>query len=1147
MAFQLVLGGSGRGKSTWLYQWLIDQSIQHPEGDYIVMVPEQFTMQTQRQLCMMHPSGGIWNIDILSFKRLALRVFEETGITPGEVLTETGKNLILKKVAGQVKDRLQVMGGRLDKPGYISEIKSALSEFAQYEIGDEELEEMIEKAAGKQQLQGKLQDLKVLREAFDEFRADRFISGEELLDVFAQAAPLSRRLKNATLVFDGFTGFTPVQMTALRAIFPLVKEIKITVTLGSEEKLAGRIIPHELFAMSKKTIKGLHVLASETGVEILDPVYPNHTGRFIPGSGLDNLERTLMRTGRAQQGDAPKDIFLQQLPDPAVEAENAARLIRRLTGEEGLRMREIAVIAGDLPSYEKIIEHTFAGEEIPFFIDRTKSIFLNPALEFIRGGLAVAQESFSYESLMRFLRTGCTGLEVRSIDLLDNYVLACGIRGRKRWQSDWTIVPRGYTEEMVSEINDTRKVLMERLDPFMDAFLRKQASASEYTEALYDMMVGFDLPGVLSKLELEAQEAGRKDKALEFGQIYGVIIHLLDEIVQLLGEEVLTLREFSQILEAGFSEAKVGIVPPGLDQVHVGDMERTRLNGIKVLIFVGVNDGWIPKKSSSAGIMSDFEREFLEEAGIALAPGERENSFIQRFYLYLCLTKPSMRLYLTCAGTAMDGKSLRPSYLMNLLRGKSGVEELTAAQEEELPEKIRSLQEGPAVLAAAIRQIADGERQVDDKLLESIRSYLSLPEYAPTVRTLLKAGLNRTQPARLTPDMAQKLYGLVLSDSVTRLERFAACPFSHFAQYGLSLRERPVFSVSGADLGNLAHYALELFARKTQENALDWKAITPQMQAQLSDECVQEVLEDYGFGLFKDTARNRYLASCMERIVRRSLWASLEQIKAGSFVPTAFEVPFQAAGNLPGTVLDLGGGRRMTLKGRIDRVDIAQSDDRRLVKVIDYKSGKTGFDPTSLYNGEQLQLPVYLRLAMEMEKKANPGSRIIPAGLLYYHLQDPMIKGTLDSTFEDLAPEILKAFKPDGYVNSSEEVLHAFDNSDSAKSPYVAADRLKSGGLAKVAKALPTNTLQDILSFTEHKLTDLGRAIESGSIEASPWKKAKKTACDYCNYRNVCRFDPAAGSSYRSIRKMKPEEAFEAIVREEAARKKQTGGEADGE
>ena len=1164
MSLQFIFGNSGSGKSHTLYERLIAESRVHPEHNYIVIVPEQFTMQTQKDLVMLHPDRGIMNIDVLSFRRLAHRIFEEVGADRRSVLTETGKNLMLRRVAMEQKDSLQVLGSRMNRPGYVSEVKSMLSELMQYEVTDFEMEQMMEFAQGRPLLHAKLADLRVLYRAFLEYQRERFMKPEELMDVLCQLAGRSELLRKSTLAFDGFTGFTPSQMNVLRELLALCPRVWVTVTIDTRESFYGAIQEHELFALSKKMILGVSEAARES-TSIEEPIVlgRRELPRFREGGMLRHLEQNLFRKRRAvyhEKDSATKDdepepgsgseaehseiinlgtenaeISLHTSSTPAQEVHFAARTISRLVREKGYRYQDIAVITGNLNSYHNYIKKIFPMYEVPAFLDETRHILLNPCLEFVRGALSVAEKDFSCESVFRCLRTGMLGLSPEETDRLENYVLAAGIRGRARWEKEWTYLAGGMSSEELAFCNECRERALRHLLPFAREMRRKDATLRQHADALCELLEVCQVQQQLKDRERALEAEGAREEAREYSQIYGILIALLDEMVDLLGDEQVSESEFAEILDAGFAEARVGIIPPGVDQVQVGDIERSRLAHVKALFFLGLNDGWVPSRGDGGGIVSDMERELLRESGVELAPSQRENSYTQRFYLYQNLTKPQDHLYLSCCTASGDGTAMRPSYLLSVIgRLFPGINTVREEDAGSSVYQVTSKENGMLCLTRGLQEIREGARDVE--WMELYASYLRDGQYADCVRQLARAAFAQGGQERLSYHTARELYGEAMTASVTRLEQFASCAFAHFASYGLRLSERELYGVRAVDLGIIFHRAMELFSRKLQGEGRDWTEISVEEQGALMESCVDEVAQEYGDGVLHGSARDEYTVRRVKRILCRTAWAMHEQLRAGQFRPVGFEVSFADIGDLEAVHVRFGEGGTIRLQGRIDRIDTAEADDSVYVKIVDYKSGATKFDPVSLYYGLQLQLVVYLNAALEMER----GSQVVPAGIFYYHLDDPILEREEGATEEQMREKLLKKLRPDGVLNSDMKVLRMLDGKLSGDSLVIPAGLKKDGTLKASSDAVTTEQFVQLSAFVSKKMADMAEEILQGSIEARPFEDKTHSACDFCVYADVCGFDrKIPGKCRKRTAELGEDEVWEKIAAETASDEEQ--------
>lgn len=1154
MPLQFIFGGSGSGKTHLLCERVIRESREQPDRNFMVIVPEQFTMQMQKELVMLHPDKGIMNIDVLSFRRLAHRIFEEVGADRRTVLTETGKNLMIRKVAIGQKEKLTVLGGRMNLPGYVSEVKSVLSELMQYEVTDFEIGQMLEFAKDRPLLHAKLTDIRVLYGAFLTYQRDRFMKPEELLDVLCRVAPRSQLLRTSTLAFDGFAGFTPSQLHVLEVLASLSPQMLMTVTIDAREPFYGEIREYELFAPSRKLIRAVSDAvrrgwarrpdAADDGGAFLPPIVLGRNGspRFAQGSALYHLEQNLFRPVQKVYLDKPRELSLHVSQTPAEEVHFAARSICSLVRREGCRYRDIAVIAGNLSEYDNFVKKIFPMYEVPYFLDETRHIRLNPCLEFVRGALLVVEKDFSYESMFRVLRTGMAGLLPEQTDRLENYVLASGVRGFGRWESEWEYRPDSVTPEGLAACNEYRALVMEKLGPFAQRMRQKSLPLLERAEALCTLLETCGVQQQLKDREQELASQGAREEAKEYSQIYAILIGLIDEMVELLGEEQVSCREFSEILDAGFDDARVGIIPPGIDQVQVGDIERSRLSHVKYLFFLGLNDGWVPARGESGGIVSDMERELLRQTGIELAPSARENSYIQRFYLYQNMTKPEKRLYLSwCAGSG-DGAAMRPSYLVAAVRRMfPKLEQHYEAPAGTAAAQVSSKENGLLYLTRGFERVRAGE--AERSWLELYRMYLQDDAYCERVRTLAQAAFAHAGHERLTYSTSKALYGETMTNSVTRLEQFASCAFSHFVMYGLRLGERELYGVRPADLGILFHRSMELYSRQLQNEKRDWASVTQQEQEELMERCVDETAQAYGGGALHAGARAEYTVRRLKRILCRTVWALHEQIRAGCFRPTGFEVSFADAGDLEAVNVRFGENGRIRLQGRIDRIDTAEDPDTVYVKIIDYKSGMTQFDPVSLYYGLQLQLVVYLNAALEMERRLHDGKKVVPAGIFYYRMQDPVLEREADVTDEEQQEKLLKKMRPDGVLNDDREILRMLDRGLDGDSLVIPAGLKKNGELKAFSSTASTEQFEQLSGFVANRLVRMGEQILSGDIEVKPVADKNGSACDYCACADVCGFDrKLPGMCEKRLPELTKDEAWERIAQESGVEKDDQSG-----
>lgn len=1060
-----LTGSSGSGKSMRLYDALLAMSQAAPDRKFFLVVPEQFTMQAQRNIVENSPGHGTFNIDIVSFNRLAYRVFEELGIELPTAIDDTGKNLILRKLIDENKKSFKIIRAK-DSQGFVSEIKSVISELLQYSVTPQMLDEACERLRNgginnNERLRRKLGDISLIYQAFREYISDKYITTEEVTGILCSYVDKSAILKDAVFAFDGFTGFTPVQYRLIELLFDKAQSMYFTATLPEDGD-------RWLFNMSYDMLRRIGECADKHHVQVVrEKVGEDVPYRFAGSPELAHLERNLYRDMAVYEKDTD-NIRIYSALGKRAEVQYAAAGIKRLVGR-GMRYRQIGVIASSMEDYRELIATVFEENKIPVFMDNKRSILANPAVEYIRAALAIVEKDYSYESVFRLLK-GCMCSFARAeVDVFENYVLALGIRGHKRYNEPFRRKYPSKRELDLELINDVRVRLCGLMEPLYQVFHDKGATVADYMDALNTFLdesrVYEQLDALRERMENEHQAAAAK----EYSQSYEKLMELFTQTKKLLGDETMGIKEFADVLDAGFNEIKIGIIPPTLDMVMVGDVERTRLDHISALFFIGVNEGLVPKINTNHGLFSETERELLGSAQLELSPTSRQKAFMQSFYLYLLLTKPSDMLTFT---VNREGK---PSKLIADIRRMFPGALCGSDDTVEPTQLIYNSLEGFRYIFSRFNEGLE-LNEAEQSLLHVLKNDTV---YAKKYNELADIALRKVSEQRITQNAARLLYGEKLVGSVSRMETFASCAFAHFAKYGLELEERKLYEIGAADLGTLFHEALKAYSMRLAQEKLDFATVGDRRKEYIR-EAVEYAMTDYNNSVFYDSKRNEYMREKIHSMLERTAWALGKQTEAGSFTPVNFEKSF---------VFEQNG---MKIRGKIDRIDLAKTEDKSYVKIIDYKSGKRTLDLGKIYDGLSLQLMVYLHSLM----KDNA-----PGAAMYYNIDDPVVDYKEGENPDD---GILASLTPQGIVNSDSRVLALLDKvTTSGKSSYIPVAYNKDGTLSKTSSAASEERLRLLGTYASMKLEELGEHISEGEIAPNPYPES----CDYCPYRLVCGFE----------------------------------------
>ncbi len=1125
MKYKYYLGPSGSGKTKKIMSDITERALAEENKTFLLIVPDQYTMQAQKDMVEMNPNHGIMNIDVLSFGRLYHKVIEEVGHGNEVTLDDTGKNLLLRRVSLKIADELETIGSSLDKPGFIHEVKSVISEFIQYGYEPESLDKLIEEAdrGHKKALKKKLVDLKKVYFAFQEYKKDKYITTEETMGLLARKLAMTEGLDNAVIAFDGFTGFTPIQKQVIVALTHKASELWFSVVLDSNDN-HGQASVGELFGLSKRYMASVdRIMQQEKAVKLGDCILPegNNNPRF-KNDELSFVERNIFRNNNAvyNKEDDIQNITLFKADNPREELRHVCVEINKLIRTGKYAYRDMAVVTGGLDIYAPFVNDLFGIYEIPVFIDQGRKLVLNPMIEYVKAGLAVIRKNFSYESVMHLLRSGVSGISWDKIDEFENYLLALGIKGYKAYSQDFARFPkylRSYdgkkiciTDEAVAklgEINDTRRQFMEIMAPLVSTVSGKnRISAREITESLYNFIADNGLYERIEQYVSKFEETGDLQRKKEYEQVYRELMKLLEQIVALVGDEQFELDEYIKILEAGISEIKIGTVPGQTDYVLVGDIERSRLKEIKILFLVGANDGNIPKNSGNGGIISDLDREFLagNEAseGIELAPTAREKIFSQKLYLYMNMTKPSEKLYLSYADTDALGKALKPSYLIDVINKLIPGIKLCHISGTDYLTEISGKKDEDSILADLIRRFAAGSiNESDEKLFYALYDWGK--EDDNKLRQMRDAAFYHYETKPLAREVVNALYGKVIMNSISRLERYAGCAYSHFLQYGIALSTREEFDVSRMDIGNVYHEVLQRFAAYIKDHELDWAKLDDDEARKILDEIYDGVVNSYGESLFFKDAKSAYEIEKMKRVLLKAVDTVVFQVKKAAFRPKEFELEFKNAVDAKAFNIGLSDDEKIAIRGKIDRIDTYEDSQHIYVKIVDYKSSQRKLDLVQVYNGLSLQLVVYLDQAVkEVQKKSN--KEVKPAAMYYYPVYLPTVESDEPLDIEEINASIRKSLIQAGVSVRDDELIEKLGGQFDKNSEVIKVDKTAKGDYTKNSELIDEADLNTVMQYANYKLGQISKSIIDGNIEARPCGEG---ACTYCPFRQVCGYD----------------------------------------
>ncbi|MFE8700303.1 helicase-exonuclease AddAB subunit AddB [Cytobacillus sp. FJAT-54145] len=1159
MSVRLLVGRSGTGKTTYCLNEIQDKMLNNPDGDPIIyLVPDQMTFLSEYKLITAPEIGGMIRTQVYSFTRLAWRILQETGGISRYHLSNVGLSMLIRKIIEDKKDELTLFQKAADKNGFIQQMEQMLTEFKRYCVSPEEL--AVKKASfvdgenPSKALHDKLHDLELIYKNFEESLLDKYIDSEDYFRLLTEKAVSSNYLKNAEVYIDGFYSFTPQEYMIIEQLMKLCKNVTITFTL---DKPFNEVAPDELhlFRMSGENSQTIYEIARTEGIQV-EEFLLNEQKRWQHPS-LQHLENHFnSRPTIPYKGDTV--ISVGQAVNRRAEIEGLARTIQKLVREKDYRYRDIALLMRNGNEYRDIIETVFHDYEIPYFIDQKRTMLNHPLVELVRSTLEIINGYWKYDSVFRAVKTELlypltsNSLQLREkMDHLENYVLAYGIQGDKWIKKDRWIYRRfrGLELESVPQ-TDRERQLEQQLNELrlmitapvlrLSRRLKKADNGRKLSEALYLYLEELDIPAKLEKWKLEAEEKGNLIQSREHDQAWNSMMEMLDQFVEMLGDEQVTLKQFASILDAGMESLRFSLVPPAIDQVLAADLEKSRLSDVKVAFIIGLNEGVLPAKFSEDGLLADEDREKLINSGLKIAASSRTRLLDEEFIAYKAFTTPAEQLFISYPLANEEGKALiASSYIKRMtdMFPDANIQYyMTEPSELTESEQLQYVVNENTTLAHLTSQLQLKKRNypIYDFWWDVYNYYLSNPRWNDLTKKVLLSLDYSNQSKQLPEEISKELYGEEIQTSVSRMELFHSCPFSHFAQHGLKLRDRQIFRLEAPDIGELFHGALKYIAETITNKNLSWNDISKSEIEKLAKEAVEVLAPKLQNEILLSSNRHHYIKRKLEQIIKRASFVLSEHAKSSGFVPVGLELGFGPKEKIPPLSFSLRNGTKMELVGRIDRVDKAVDESGVYLRVIDYKSSSKDLNVNEVYYGLALQMLTYLDIIIS-HSSSLIGAAANPAGVLYFHVHNPMINTTKMLGIDEIEEELFKKFKMNGLLLGEENVIKLMDNTlDTGDSQIISAGIKKDGSLSKRSKVASKEEFEGLRKFVRKMYVQTGDSIIDGTVNIAPYKMKDRTPCTFCSYKPVCQFDESLeANKYRSLPVQSKEEVLD-LIRKEA-------------
>ena len=1111
MSLRIIYGRAGTGKSEYCYKEIAKKV---KEEKILIITPEQFSFTAEKKLMEAIDTQAVINAEVVTLSRMAYRVINEIGGKTETNLSKCGKAMLIYSILNNNKKELKFLG-KTDENVDMAE--TAITEFKKHGISVEQLKQEMNRQEDIY-LKNKLKDMCTIYEDFEEQLSGKYIDETDLLTILAENIEKTDMFKNILIYIDEFAGFTSQEYEIIKKLIQIAKQV--TITICTDELHEAKNPDTDIFYSNENTVNRLLEAAKDCDAKV-EEIKLENTYRF-KNAELMHLEQNLYSNRAKKYENKIENIQLFLAKNQFSEIEEVAKNILKLVRDNGYRYRDISIITKNIATYSSLAKAIFNKYDIPIFIDENRDLNQNILIQYVLAILEIFTKNWSHEAVFNYIKIGFSGLEEDDIFKLEKYCLKWGIKQNK-WKKEFTYGK--YEEKDKPEIERLEQIRKELVNPLikLKSKIDENKTAENISKAIYQFLVEQEITEKIQEKIEELEEIGELDLSNEYENSLNTIIDVLDEIVLVFKDDKITIDKYAQILKVGFKNSSLTKIPGTQDQVIMGDVDRSRSHKVKAIFIIGLNDGEFPSVHKDEGFLNDTDREVLKQNGIELAKGTIDKLYEDNFNIYKAFTTAEEKLYLLYSSSDMQGKALRPSMLINkikkiypMLKEESDV--ISSRDEilnkkttyEELINNISKLKEQDSIekIWYYVYEYYKKDTEWNEKLKQSLKglSYTNIPE-------------------KIEQENIDKLYGKTLVTSISKLERYRSCPFSYYLQYGLKIKPQEELKIQTLNTGTFIHEVIDEFFERVKEAGKQLEEIADEELAEIINKIIDEKLGQNKNYIFTSTAKYRALVVRLKKIIKKALKYIIETIIQSRFEVLGTEIEFGEKGKYKPIRLTLEDGKRIEIIGKIDRIDTAQGEDGKYLRVIDYKSSAKNIDLNEVYAGLQIQLLTYLDAACKEED-------LMPAGILYFSMLEQMIKADKRMEQEEIEEKIRANFKMKGLILADVKVVKLHDkNLEKGASALVPAYIDKEGNLSeKKTSGVTAEQFANLQKYMYAVIKQISKEILGGNIDLKPYYKDKKTPCKYCDYKSICGFNMGGcENKYNYIDKKSKEEILHKI------------------
>ncbi|MEG0250083.1 MAG: helicase-exonuclease AddAB subunit AddB [Peptostreptococcus sp.] len=1164
MGVSFITGRMGCNKTDKILDLCFQEAKKESQKPIYILVPEKYSYEMEKKISqrLLLDSDPYFRIRVVSFTTLGNIVYSNVGGLTERKISKTARAMLIYKALDSVSNELVTFKAKGSGVGLVSKIMDMIIEFKQNDMSVDEIYE-IAKNSEEDSLKHKLNDLAKVYERYESYLLDNYFDTEDNLEFFSKKLDDYKELSGATIFIDEFTGFTPIQYLVIEKLMIYSENIyfSLMTDLKNFNSRTG------VFSKTNITFMKINEICQKNSIKRDSDIHMKEC-EYYDNPVLRHLEKNINEFNPAKYTDLlvlnNKNQYIKdslkniddslriiEFKNTHLEVEHIASEITRLVRDEGYRYSEITIAMRDLDSYAYLIRSIFEDYNIGYFLDEKIAAKNNPIIVLVLSILEMKQKNYSYESMFRYLKSGLTPISNLEISMLENYVLANGIKGRRWFDETWDYpithslednsINKDKDEAYLKTINDIKNKLMDPIERLHNK-LKGRNTVSEICRYLYEFTIDINLPEKIIDLIEKFKEEENLYKVKEYSQVWSIFTDMLDEMVEFLADEKIGLERFINLMEAEFDGFELGIIPPARDQVFVTTIDRMKNPEMKVLYLIGVGDGVFPQDISDDNMLTDNDRDRLLKQGIKFDTDMMSRAYDEQFLVYKALSMSMSRLIVSYSVADFEGKSMRPSPLIKKLKKMFPNIKMEISHDEKINSNFDDVVDNISAkerlfddLISNIRQSTNiEENKIDECWRNVYRYFRDNDNYKLKMKMINKAINYKNSAENMNRNLAGEIYGAGMF-SISKLENYVSCPFSYFVNYGLKVKDRELYEFNAMDSGTYSHKILDTFSKRVIINGVDWNDIDNSYIKSEVEKISNQIIEDRKGYILKSSEKHKYLAGRINKNLMDSLEIMSEQIRRGDFLPQNFEVEFGFKGDIDPIRYKLEDGKAIVLTGKIDRVDSYNDGEVDYVRVIDYKSSTRNLDMDKIMAGIQMQLFVYMSAVLKSNKKLDKdnivngqGANCKPAALLYSRFNP--VKSKVSSleevekmTEKDLEENLLNENKLSGFVIKDKEVIKHLDKTldeENKKSLILPIANKKGGEIGAHTVGLNFDEFETVSEYVLDKTKEICEEIYSGKIDIHPYKLGDEVPCRFCDFKSICQFDPTIkGNRYNSIKK----------------------------